>query len=432
MKGNFQIIVIFIFIALAIFGILVFSGAIPIGNNSKPGSQGSLVLWGTVKTDTMVPILTEFNNANQAFVVKYVQKSKDTFDQDLLEALANGTGPDMLFLPDNLAFHYIDKIVTIPYSSYSLATFKNDFASAGEVFLTAKGILAFPLSIDPLVMYYNRSMFDSNGIVYPPASWDDLTGLVPKLTEKDQSNKIIKSAVALGHFSNVIHAKDILSALFMQAGNGIVTEKNGTLISALGDIASDPKYDPSLILKFYTNFADPNQSVYSWNKSFPNSNEAFSAENLAIYFGFASELASLVNSNPNQNLAVAPLPQIAGGNFKATASRVTGIAVLSSSKNINTAFMAAGLLSGGNFASEFALANGVAPARRSLLLIKPEDSYSPIFFDSALYAKSWLDPSVADTDNIFRRMIDGVISGNMTVTSAISNANVELNLLLSK
>ena len=429
---NFQLITIVVFIALAVFGILVFSGAIPIGNDKGAGSSGTVVLWGTTKTTIMLPLLEEFNNANPTFTVKYVQKSAESFDQDLLEALAEGKGPDMFFLPENLAFHYANKILPIPFASYSLASFKNNFVGAGEVFLTSKGILAFPLSVDPLVMYYNRSIFDASGIIYPPTSLSSLVDLVPKLIKKDDSNKIIKSAVALGHFSNITHAKDILATLLMQTGNRIVVETNEVFGSSLNAPTSNSKYNPAAVLKFYTNFADPNKEVYSWNKSFPDSKDAFSAENLAIYFGYASELNLLVNRNPNQNFSVAPFPQVENASFKLTGAQVTGISLLASSKNFNTAFLAASLLATGDFASKFALATGVAPARRDLLKIKPLDAYSPIFYDSALYARSWLDPSEKDTDNIFRNMIDGVLSNNLTVENAISDASTKLNLLLLK
>ena len=349
MKGNFQIIIIIIFIVLAIFGILVFSGAIPLGGSKAPGSAGTVVLWGTIRSSTIAPLLEQFNSENKSFIVNYEQKSASTFDQDLLEALATGGGPDMIMLPDNLAFNYSNKIFPIPYESYPVSTFKSSFAGAGDVFLTSKGILAFPLSIDPLMMYFNRSILDANGVVYPPATWDDLTTLLPKLTQKDETNKITKSMVALGHFSNVVHAKDILATLFMQAGSPIISEQNGTLKSVL-------RVNVSLgsVLKFYTSFADPSSERYSWNKSFPNSDDAFSREDTALYFGFASELSSLINKNPNQNFGIAPFPQLKNANFKSTGARVMGIAVLSSSKNFNTAFTAAPLLSSGNFASKFA------------------------------------------------------------------------------
>jgi ABC-type glycerol-3-phosphate transport system substrate-binding protein len=310
MKGNFQIIIIIIFIALAVLGVFVFSGAIPIGKSGTPGSLGTVYLWGTVNSNTISPLLEEFNKANPTFVLIYVQKDADTFDQDLLEALAIGSGPDMILLPDNLAFHYANKIYAIPYTSYPVSTFKNNFAGAGEVFLTSKGILAIPMTIDPLVMYYNRSQLDANSVVYPPTFWDEIPPLIPVLTKKDNENRIIKSTVALGHFSNVTHAKDILATLFMQKGSPIVAEREGSFSSALTSNTS-ANYDLNSALKFYTDFADPNKALYSWNKSFGNSIDAFSSEDLAFYFGFSSELIDLIKRNPNENFLAAPMMALA-------------------------------------------------------------------------------------------------------------------------
>ena len=63
MKNNFfQIILIVVFIVLAVFGVLVFSGAIPLGsNNNGTTAAGTVVLWGSVSTDVMTPLLEEFN-----------------------------------------------------------------------------------------------------------------------------------------------------------------------------------------------------------------------------------------------------------------------------------------------------------------------------------------------------------------------------------
>ncbi len=432
MKGTFQIIIIVVFIALAIFGVLVFSGAIPLGSKNTTGGQGTVVLWGTVKNEAILSMLEDFNRVNTTFMLKYVQKSPDTFDQDLLEALAAGTGPDMFLLPNNLAFHYANKIYPIPYQSYPVASFQKAFAGAGDVFLSSKGMLAFPIAIDPLVMYYSRSILDANAIVYPPVFWDEFSKLVPLITKKDESNKIIQSAVALGHFSNVAHAKDIISALFMQAGSPIVTEDKGVLRSALNPVDNRYKSNLASVLQFYTDFADPNKDVYSWNRSFSNSRDAFSAENLAFYFGYASELQSLVNKNPNQNFLAAPFPQIRNANFKLTNARVTGVAVLSSSKNLNTAFIVAGLLATSDFASKFAAALGITPARRDLLAVRPTDAYFPTFYNSALYARSWLDPSPQGTNDIFRRMVEGVLSNNLTPDNAVKDASSKLELLLFK
>lgn len=429
MKANFQTIVLIIFIVAAVLGLLFFSGAIKIGKDTtSAGSLGTVVLWGTQKAESISAALEDFNRANPTFTVKYVQKFPETFDQDLLEALASGTGPDMFFLSNDLAYKYSNKIFTIPYTSYPVASFKNTFAGAGEVFLTSKGVLAFPITIDPLVMYYNRSILDSSDIIYPPASWDEFENLVPIITKKDTLNKITRSTVAMGQFSNIVHAKDIIATLFMQAGNPIITEKNGAFISALDNYNAN--YDLGSILKFYTDFTDPVNKVYSWNKALPNSLDSFSSENLAFYFGYASELGSLINRNPNQNFLVTSMPQIKGTNFKLTSAKVTGIAVASSSKNFTTAFTAASLMATGNFASSFAKALNLVPARRDLLSAKPTDAYFPTFYSSALYARSWLDPSPLNTDDIFRRMIDGTLSNNMTPIEAVRDASQKMSLLL--
>jgi ABC-type glycerol-3-phosphate transport system substrate-binding protein len=427
MKSNFQIIVIIVFLIAAIFGVLVFSGAIPIGGNDNSLGVGTITLWGTARASTMNSLLEVFNNENPTYSVSYVEKNPETFDQELLEALAEGNGPDLFFLPDNLAFHYANKIFPIPLDSYPISSFKQNFASAGEVFLTKKGILAFPLAIDPMVMYYNRSMLNAKAIPIPPDNWNEFINLVGILTEKDDAGRIIKSGTALGQFTNVANAKDILTTLFMQAGSSIVSESDNSFVSSLDKIAG---YDLGSMLQFYTDFTNPQKSVYSWNKSFPDSSQFFSTNKMAFYFGFASELPTLVNRNPNQDFMVAPIPQIGGAEFKLAGARVTGIAVSAFSKNLNTAFIAASTMASGNFAGEFAKGLGIAPARRTLLAQAPNDSYSPIFYSSALYGKSWLDPSPKDTDNIFRIMVESVLSNSLTPSNAIKDASSKLSLLL--
>lgn len=427
MKPNFQLIIIIIFIAAAIVGILVFSGAIPLGGNQE-GSQGTVVLWGTVPTATLVTALEEFNEANPAFVVKYEEKSPASFDRDLLEALASGVGPDIFFLTDDLLYHYANKIYPIPYSSFPLSTFKTTYAGAGEVFLMSAGVMGFPITIDPLVMYYNRSLLDAEGIIYPPSTWEEMVSLVPKLTKKDDANKISQSTVALGHASNVRHFKDILAALFMQAGNPIVREEAGQFQSTLDEAVGN--YNIPSILEFYTSFADPDHPAYSWNKSFPSSDAHFSSENSAFYFGYASELQSLVNRNPNQNFFIAPLPQIKDSKTKVTGARVTGIAISRFSKNFNTAVTAGSTLASSDFALKFALAQNLAPARRDYLALMPEDAFSPIFYNSALISRAWLDPSPIDSDNIWANMVNGVLSNAMSVGDAVKDASSKLSLLL--
>ncbi len=426
MRDNFQVIIIVFFIITAIFGVLVFSGAIPLGGGGEEfAGQGTVVLWGTISTQIISPILEEFNALHDSYRVEYEEKNEETFDQDLLEALASGTGPDLFLLPDDLAFHYSNKIIKVPYTSYPIASFQSNFSGAGEVFLTSEGIIAYPLIVDPMVMFYNRSYLDANNIVTLPKDWDEFISIVPLLTKKDEAGKIVKSAVALGHFANVSHAKDILATLFMQAGDRIVREEAGSYSPGFAQ-----NQGLESVLTFYTDFADPLKTVYSWNRSFTNSRDYFSTENLAFYFGFASEMEALAERNPNQNFLVTTMPQIKGANFKLTGADVLGVAISSSSKNLNTAFLAAGQMAAGDLPKKLSDALGIAPARRDLLTQVPSDPFSPAFYASALYARTFLDPSAADTDNIFRTMVDSVLSNRMTPAQALRDAEAKMGLLL--
>lgn len=430
--GNFQIIVLIVFVALAVFGVLVFAGIIPIGNSDKAVVTGNVVLWGTAKADMMNNLIDNFVQANPTLGIKYVQKDRATFGQDLLEALATNTGPDLFILPDDMIVNFRNKIMPIPYASYPQATFQTNFAGAGEIYLSSTGILALPLTIDPMVMYYNRSQLDAENIVTPPLYWNDLENLVGVFTKKDQNRKITKSAFALGQYSNINHAKDILSMMFMQSGNPIVKESNGSFVPVLSQGSTVYKGGLDSMLKFYTAFADPLGSLYSWNKSLPNSRDAFSREELTFYFGFASELPDLASRNPNQNFYVAPVPQIKNSTFKLTFGHTQAVAISASTKDPTVAFTVAGLLATGNFSKQFSDNLLLAPARRDLLNTKQTDSYLPIFYSSALFARSWLDPSSIDTDGVFQRMIENVLSNNLSAEASINDASSKLGFLLIK
>jgi ABC-type glycerol-3-phosphate transport system substrate-binding protein len=218
--------------------------------------------------------------------------------------------------------------------------------------------------------------------------------------------------------------------MFLQSGNGIVKEVEGNFVSTLEDSANST-YSLADALRFYTDFADPLKEVYSWNISLPNSRDYFSSENLGFYFGYASELETLVKRNPNQNFLIAPIPQIKGSNAKATYAKVTGIGILISTQSFENSLSAAMALAGGEFAKTYSSILGIAPARRDLLFQKqPEEVFSPIVNSSALFAKSWLDPSPRDTNNIFRKMIENVISNTSNVTEALVDAQGKMSLLL--
>ncbi len=140
----------------------------------------------------------------------------------------------------------------------------------------------------------------------------------------------------------------------------------------------------------------------------------------------------LSSKNPNQNFYVAGVPQVKNSKFKMTFGHTYGIAISAYTKSSTVAFTVAGLLASGDFARSFAESLLIAPARRDLLAVRPTDSYFPIFYNSALYARSWLDPSPKETDAIFQRMVENVLSNNLTADNAVGDASSKLQFLLAR
>ncbi len=411
-----------------ILGVFVFAGFIDLGDKAVTSTPtGTVTLWGTVPNNIVTPILDPINNT-ATLKIRYVYKNPNTFDQDLLEAFAINQAPDLFFVSDDNIINNLNKIAVTPYTTYPLLNFKNNFASAGEVFLNNQGVLAFPILVDPLMMYYNRTLLDSNNIVYPPEYWDQFPDLVKTFTQKDNNSSFTQSAFALGQYNNINNAKNIIVSLFMQNGNEITYKYNNLYRSA---IKKDIEIDPGLAnsLYFYLSFADPLNKNYSWNRALPNSLDAFSKEDLVFYFGFASELKTLLNKNPNHNFAVAPLPQNRNNNLKTTHAKVTGIAISSNSKNKSLAPLALSNLVSGSFAEKLSYALGIPPARRDLLAKKGLDTYTPVFYSSALFARSFIDTK--DSHIIFRNMIEEVLSNGFKVEDAINNLSNRFNLLLN-
>ena len=413
---------------VAVFSTLVFSGTIPWFGSKSNQFGGEVVLWGTTPEAMVKSFFDDFNKAHEKeFKITYVAKSPDTFDTNLVEALASGTGPDMIFLPHNLIVRHQDKVFLLPYASFSLRDFKNTFIDAGELYLDPQGIIAFPMTVDPLVMYWNKDFFSSHGLAEPPHFWDEFLTLAPALSLQTKAGDIKESAVAMGESANIKHTKEILATLIFQAGNPIIKrDADGKLESTLNDMSGNITLPAGSALRFYTEFSNPTKRTYSWNRSLPEAKDLFIAGKLALYFGFASELPDIQIKNKHLNIDVAQIPQIREQALRATFGALSGIAVLKSSKNSVAAFQALFALTKQEVVEQFAALVSKAPALRVALKKAPADPFASVFYASAPMSQAWLDPDPRTTDFIFKTMVDEVTSGRNKESDAIGRANQKL------
>lgn len=434
----FQIILLVVFGAFAIVGILIF--ALAVGGGAS-NAVGPVKIWGTLDQTAFTAVIRQAAEKDASLSqVSYEQKDSATYEETLTNALASGTGPDLFLVRQEYAAKDAGKAAIIQFSALSQSQFENTFIGASAPFVGQGGILGIPIVADPLVLYWNKDMLASSGFSQPPQYWDQLMGIAQKVSKKNDTGGIVKSAVAFGEYQNVDNAKDILATLILQAG-GPITSRDGAgrLVPALVSKVAGVTQPTESALRFYTEFADPSKDDYSWNRSLPASQKAFAAGDVGLYVGYASEEALIERANPNLNFAMAPLPQIRSKPNAMTTARVYALAASKAGKNPSAALQVAFLLGSAPIAKDLSTALGLPSARLDVSEAALPNGKSVAFtglgvamgrdevvISSAIAARSWVDPDPEATAEIFRGMIESVASGAQLVAQAVQRADQQL------
>lgn len=431
---SFKTILFSLFGFAALVGIFVF--ATHTGTSSPDADAiGPVVIWGTLPSATMQKALTEATKVDQRLKdTTYVQKSENTLASELSSAIATGAAPDLV-LASQEVLHPISKLVE-PISSAALpaSTFTSAFIGESSLLAvpTGDGYYGIPFLVDPLALFYNRAILSSSGIAKPPATWEALTGLVPSVAVLTPTRQLTRELIALGTYDNVRNARAILSSLFLQTRVPVSTRRGGQLFANLRGAATEESSSGRAVLTFYTQFADPSKVSYTWNSSLLNSQQAFLNGDLALYLGFVSEASFLRAANPNLDFSVSALPQPATAKLKSAYGLLYSFMIPRGATNAPGAYRAAAFMSTSAMQAIAASATGLAPASLTQLATLPADPIAAVAYAEALYATGWLSPTPVDTDAVFSSMITGVISGRLTVDSALVSSESALSALLQK
>lgn len=419
----FVILIFIILIAVAMFAF----------KSSKRGGQiASVSMWGTVDANLINQLETQLNDKQKNTInLVYTQKRADTFEADMVEALAAGNAPDLFLMPDNLLLKQQNKLFKIPYANYSQRDFKTNFIEGSEILLTKDGVWGLPFMVDPMVLYWNRGKLNNSGLGNPPEYWDEFIEFVPKLVVRDSSLNIQDAAVALGEYQNIKNAKSIFLTLLMQAGNPVValgTDENGVekYQSTFSDRFGFTVRPADAALTFFAQFSNPTKDIYTWNRSLPNSSEMFLSNDLAFYLGFASEYKGILEKNPNLNFDVSVVPQSKASETKKTIANFYFLTISKNTKNLASAYATINVLTRKDTQEEFTKITDLPPVRRDLLSHKKDDSVTDIFYKSALISKAFLDPNPAETSKIISDMIESFTSSRAKLTESVDRAGLQM------
>lgn len=282
------------------------------------------------------PIITTFQS-QYGIKVDYETKSPSTYFNDTINAMAAGNGPDIWIIPNNMIAKYQDKLVEMPKGMIAQPNkMKNDIEAYDDLYPAVVGqdniigekIYGMPIAMDTLGLYINWAILSKINQEYReahrnqdtsavsrlletgPTNWDEFTQIVQLVTKRSGENFTIAGA-ALGTANNIEHAPDILSLLMLQDGTKMVSDDLTTAqFHTQQNLFSNVNYPGLQALKFYTSFADPKSVNYTWNGKMQDTIRAFANNQVAMMFGYSSDLARIQLINPQLKPGIINIPQI--------------------------------------------------------------------------------------------------------------------------
>ena len=400
----------------------------------RGGKAIELTWWKTFDDPRQVgPLIEEFQKTNKNVKISFVQKNIETYEDELINALASGQGPDIFTIHNDWLPKYKDKMAPVPEKTWPLRDHQESFLeTASSDFVDNKQIYAVPLAVDILSMYYNKAIFSSAGIATPPATWEELVSIVPKLTKIDKLGNFQRNAVALGTADNINRAPDLVELLMLQNGTPLYTDdKSRAVFDQVVRQSGSESYSPGTrALEFYTQFANPGKVTYTWNNRSNNSVESFSSGQVAMIFSYGYLKGTLAAKAPFLSYGIAPVPQIEGSGARVNFANYWGEGVSKQSAKQDAAWQFLKFISGKQVLPKYYEAYKQPSSRPDILSQQISDADIGVFAENALSAKSFYKPDANAAESIIIQMINDVVLRDVSVQDAVRSAVAKINLLL--
>lgn len=244
-------------------------------------------------------ILDEINANNTAFQIIQEPQPADYYTQ-IQTQLAGGTAPDLMWIDqDHMAL-----AADGSFLSLNDCVANAEPETAGDVNDYYPGILqtayqggqlyGLPWIAQPVVVYFNRGLFDAAGVDYPAAgwTWDDFTAAAQALTlDTDGDGEV-------DQWGTIMNGWPPPQMFMWQAGGDLISE----------DLMTAPIDSPEALegLNFYLNTAyNPEVAPSAEVISEQGFGEMFKAGKIAMFMGGAADDLDRVEG---LDVGVAPVP----------------------------------------------------------------------------------------------------------------------------
>jgi len=315
-------------IGLAVFiGLIVLIFVLARGQKSSTATSTNLSVWMPYdETKTYQTISQDFLKANPGVQLnfKYVEaKDAKDYEAKVVDALANGNGPDIWLIRNDWIPKHVDKSLpafTADSKTDPITLLKQRIMPSVIDANTYNGKLyGVPLAGDALAIIYNEDFYnryydqanDEQKAVLKKlaSSWEELKIQTAGISRSNGAT-VTRSAIALGTTENTFAPADVVGAFLVQSGSTVLTsdQKNINFNLAVYKNGS-PTFPSTDALDYYTSFARPGQSNYSWSTSMGDPVDAFLNQKTGALIGYYSTLKQIMEKKPGFVVKVSPLVQ---------------------------------------------------------------------------------------------------------------------------
>ena len=405
----------------------------------------------TNSQDAFTTIINNYRAIHPNVTINYKELRYEEYEEELLNAWAEDRGPDIFSIKNIWTGKYKNKILPMPKelvvpqiiitgtikktqsmimnskATPSLKELKNKFADiVSKDTVKDEQIYGLPLSIDSMVLYYNKDILNSAHIPLPPLTWSEFVEMIPETTIIDKEGNIIQAGAALGTAQNISNATDILSLLMMQNGTQMIDENNRVAFNRSSK-TQEGIIPGEQALIFYSNFADPTKETYTWNNEMPMALDVFIQGKLAFYFGYSNDIFLIQNQTPKLNFSIAPMLQV-GENSEINYADYWLETVSKKTKYSNEAWDFILFATQEEQAKLYLEKTKKPTALKNLIAKQLEDYDLNIFAKQVLTAKSWYYGNAGDfIKKIFTELIEGSLKTETEIKNLLNTAVEKIN-----
>jgi ABC-type glycerol-3-phosphate transport system substrate-binding protein len=218
--------------------------------------------WQERSIETNLSIVKEWNDQHPDLQVEYIQGTWNSAHDYLITAFETGDVPDIFHYESSVIIDYAMRGYLTDLSPYITSEMKNDILDVAWATVTRPNgeVSGIPFLIESLVVLYNKSLFEKEGIVPPtienPWTWDDLRKAAITLTKDTDGDDVIEqygAGIGLRNSANIIMNTSISfgGSFFRKEGDHFVVkvkdEEKKLLQTIVDMIYKDKSVSPASI-----------------------------------------------------------------------------------------------------------------------------------------------------------------------------------------